>query len=505
MRPLSFGMLKKEGTERWLYEALHRLTEGVEEARQGLEAITRGEAPDSSGGPIVDNTKFFYKPGLPGGQTGFGDVAASGNLTFSSTANDAKGKIFLGTASAYDEANAALGIGITSPTAGLHVVANPQPGALLPNSDITTGNWGRFGTGGGASPFPSSDWENINTNDGETSMLARSDVVGAWTDQVGMNGSVSPASSITVVVYLKVLFSDSFVAGRYNFSIKVYDSAGISYSAASIDASTVGNAGFVATNFVCTPDGGATSTPNSVKYISTVSSGAGTKYLAITLISVSSAGGGQVQAVARFKNSAATSLNNTEWLNESGTLVAHVDTAGQGQFQNLILEDPGAGTNTITLKTPSAPTTHTLTFPSAPVAGGLLKTDGSGVLSWALASSLATRVQFEWRANGPFQTGTEVDGQLRIPTAMTISSVRLYRKTAGSSGSTIVDLNKNGTTMFTTQANRPTITAASGNNQASSGTLPDVTSVAAGDVLSMDIDQIEGGTPADCVLIIEGA
>src|SRR5439155_6622127 len=102
-----------------------------------------------------------------------------------------------------------------------------------------------------------------------------------------------------------------------------------------------------------------------------------------------SAAGATIGAVAKFKNSVATIANNTEWINESDLIVAHVDTAGQGQFQNLILEDPGSGTNTITLKSPTAPTTHILTLPGAPVANGQLLTDSSGLLTWAKPSLLS--------------------------------------------------------------------------------------------------------------------
>lgn len=52
----------------------------------------------------------------------------------------------------------------------------------------------------------------------------------------------------------------------------------------------------------------------------------------------------------------------------------------------------------------------------------------------------------------------------------------------------IVDVNLNGTTIFTTQANRPTVPAAS-NGGAISAT-PNVTALAPGDVLTVDIDQI---------------
>jgi hypothetical protein len=151
------------------------------------------------------------------------------------------------------------------------------------------------------------------------------------------------------------------------------------------------------------------------------------------------------------------------------------------------------------------PTTKTFQIVDGAGVNKVLTSDASGFGTWQLISTLTTRMVSEWRANGPYRIGTEVDGQLRIPTGFTITSVRLYRKTAGTGGSTIVDLNINGSTMFTTQGNRPTITAASGNNQASSGTLPDNITVNSGDVLSMDIDAVETGTPIDCVLIIEGS
>lgn len=65
--------------------------------------------------------------------------------------------------------------------------------------------------------------------------------------------------------------------------------------------------------------------------------------------------------------------------------------------------------------------------------------------------------------------------------------------TAPTGAALIVDVNKNGTTIFTTQANRPTI-AVSGVSATLAG-LPDVLTFAAGDLLSIDIDQV-GSTVA---------
>lgn len=118
------------------------------------------------------------------------------------------------------------------------------------------------------------------------------------------------------------------------------------------------------------------------------------------------------------------------------------------------------------------------------------------------SSAVATRFEVSFHANGPFRAGTDVDGRIYIRQAATILGVSLHRITAGSGSSTIVDLNINGTTAFTTQANRPTVTAASGNS-ASSTAVPDVTGVAAGQYLSMDIDQVETGLPLDAVVVVE--
>jgi hypothetical protein len=57
-------------------------------------------------------------------------------------------------------------------------------------------------------------------------------------------------------------------------------------------------------------------------------------------------------------------------------------------------------------------------------------------------------------------------------------------------GSCIVDVHKNGTTIYTTQANRPTVTA----GFVSAEKVPDVTTVAPGDYFECIIDQVGAGT-----------
>jgi len=78
------------------------------------------------------------------------------------------------------------------------------------------------------------------------------------------------------------------------------------------------------------------------------------------------------------------------------------------------------------------------------------------------------------------------------PYAATITGVRLAVGTAPVGAAILVDVNKAGTTIYTTQGNRPTI--ADGATSGGPGTAPDVTAVAAGDLLSVDVDQVGSGT-----------
>ena len=89
--------------------------------------------------------------------------------------------------------------------------------------------------------------------------------------------------------------------------------------------------------------------------------------------------------------------------------------------------------------------------------------------------------------------------KFRFPFAATILGVSAAVGTAPTGSSLIVDVNKNGTTIFTTQGNRPAIAA--GATYAAEVTNMDVTSFAAGDYLTVDIDQI-GSTVAGADLVV---
>lgn len=74
--------------------------------------------------------------------------------------------------------------------------------------------------------------------------------------------------------------------------------------------------------------------------------------------------------------------------------------------------------------------------------------------------------------------------------------------TAPTGAALIVDVNQNGTTVFTTQANRPQIAA--GSNYAAAGGAPEVTMFTAGtDYMTIDVDQIGSTEPGrDLVVVV---
>lgn len=83
--------------------------------------------------------------------------------------------------------------------------------------------------------------------------------------------------------------------------------------------------------------------------------------------------------------------------------------------------------------------------------------------------------------------------RFKVFEACVFDGLYVYLGTAPTGANAIVDINKNGTTIFTTQANRPTVAAAA--NEGAIAAEPEVKSFAAGDVITIDVDQIGSGTP----------
>lgn len=124
-------------------------------------------------------------------------------------------------------------------------------------------------------------------------------------------------------------------------------------------------------------------------------------------------------------------------------------------------------------------------------------------LEWVTLPSDVAVDTYRFTGLGTIVTTTKIDGAYIAPRAGTITRITLYRRTAGSAGTTIVDINKNGTTVFTTQANRPQAAFGDGNDYVDAHTDMDVTAVAQGDRIEVDVDSAETGAPKDLNVIIE--
>jgi len=107
---------------------------------------------------------------------------------------------------------------------------------------------------------------------------------------------------------------------------------------------------------------------------------------------------------------------------------------------------------------------------------------------------------FHYHIKGDLNTSTGKQA-IRMPFAGKISYVTAALITAPVGASAIVDLHKNGTTMYTTQGNRPTITAG---NTYVTATLPDVLTWAAGDVLQLEVDQKGSSTDGADLSVVVG-
>jgi hypothetical protein len=102
-------------------------------------------------------------------------------------------------------------------------------------------------------------------------------------------------------------------------------------------------------------------------------------------------------------------------------------------------------------------------------------------------------------------TLTPGSGQSKLvwPFPIIIVSIRAAVGTAPTGSDAIVDVNLDGASMFTTQANRPRITAGS---TIGALTAPDITAVAAGQAVTVDIDQIGSSVAgSDLTVLIERA
>lgn len=169
----------------------------------------------------------------------------------------------------------------------------------------------------------------------------------------------------------------------------------------------------------------------------------------------------------------------------------HKDLAGDNlhePFHTVASADPGAvGAGQYWLDTTSEPY--------------VLKRRNGTDTGWIVVGATggdAQAVTMGFHVPGTLTAGAK-PARLIVPYAVTVTSVAATVGTAPTGASLIVDVHKNGTTIFTNQANRPTIVAAGQDDFAST---PDVTALAQDDILTLEIDQI-GSTVAGADLHVQ--
>jgi hypothetical protein len=196
--------------------------------------------------------------------------------------------------------------------------------------------------------------------------------------------------------------------------------------------------------------------------------------------------GGSIQIGGTAVGSVGT-LNIFTGATTSGTKAINIGTGGStGSTTTIVIGTTGGTTPTITLNG---------TVTAATPANG---SNTTTVATTAFVQSAAANI-LPYQRQGTLAVAAGVT-RFRFPVAVTIVGISMACNTAPTGAAILTDINKNGTTIFTTQGNRPTI-AVSAFNTAAEVTNMDVTAFAAGDYLTVDIDQI-GSTVAGADLTV---
>lgn len=146
--------------------------------------------------------------------------------------------------------------------------------------------------------------------------------------------------------------------------------------------------------------------------------------------------------------------------------------------------NPASGYNKIYFKSDDKAYTLTSAGVEAEVGSGSGAETEVFIIAGTFPSAATTNLSKTWYA----------------PAACTMTKVDLYVSTAGSgANTTYVDVNKNATTIFSTQGNRPALTTT---GTSSVDKVPDVTSLAKGDAVTIDVDAITAVAPSDGYILI---
>ena len=477
-----------------------KLNPFLREIGAAIKLHDRGLQSNSAGEPVAGPFgDYFVLLGREGGQVAHGSKNASGFLKLRSTIHPVLGKIYLGTPDlcAFDDVQQRLGLGTTTPLARLHVVVPPEvtvkskPDAYIANDP--TKPWTNPFGGNAEDQINEDSWPGV----GDTSWLQTN------------GGTMSPGT-----YYLEMSIADIADPGTDTGFVLAFGLRHVNPGAADFAVQLVlkqGSALNVCSTSV--PKASLTTAFQQFTYNvlpaeagSIVATGGVFLDLRIRIIIVVGSG---------TFNASGTEFVQWDWgqlqlpggRGTDGQAITGLVIKNNASNGRTLLDLQNGAGQSIKISPPSSVTDYALLLPAAQGAAlsVLQHTATPGTLQWTPPSGLPTRVLYTWNANGPYRASeVSVDGSFVAPTAFTITAVWLTRTTPGTGGSTVVDINKNGSTIYATTG-KPSI-AYTVTKQVQSLPDSDKRSVAAGDVLTIDVDSIETGTaPRDLMVVVEGA
>lgn len=342
----------------------------LKDLNRGIGRIQNGEVPDGSGNEIGNNgtlTNYWFKPGISDPFTAFMSKESGSGGTISSTAHSNKGKILLGSSTAYDEANVRLGIGTTSPTAMLHISSSATTIYARPNG--TSGGIGSWrGQDGGSTNLQ--NYVNETVAD-DSNYLTEPSVPGTllklvlWTaGNIPFSGSPTITMRFRVKRVLPSAGTEQFHFDLYrDATLVTAQNSGVLSTAAFVDYSYTLSGSEVNSLF----NAGANGSTLDIYAVGLGTNGYDVSYVAMEISSGSS------QTLARWDT--------------NGTQSGRITTEGYVESQRLNLT--GTTSGTVTFSGGTAPTSHTYTVPTAQgAASTLLQNDGAGALSWVTGASI---------------------------------------------------------------------------------------------------------------------
>lgn len=177
------------------------------------------------------------------------------------------------------------------------------------------------------------------------------------------------------------------------------------------------------------------------------------------------------------------------------------DTMTEAKLDNMVSNDTAEDAHPsfilAEIAAPSSPSANEIHIFAADDSGTtVLKYKDSGGTVTQLGESPDT---FGFTVAGTLSADTDVAPTVIVSRALTIEKAYAYVKTQPTGASIICDINKNGTTIWSTQGNRVTISAAS---NLGTQTSFNTTSLADEDLLTLDIDQV-GSSVAGADLTVE--